>query len=245
MRPIIAYTKFTLLQAGRIPFVFVSLLFLPTVGMLLFVIPVLGDSPRAATIGTASMCLFEALIICSAQYAVTIADARTKPWGGFVRTLPGGPVPSIVSNILASALYVCAGSLPLIAVAAIGTKASIPLGGLLLGLWALTLGTVPFGLLMVAVGYTVHPAMLGMATSVAPITLAYLGGYFTGPDNTSGFIGTIAPYTPARGPAELVWAAAGDFSPSLTAMVMFPVWTLLFAFLALRAYQGDEGRRFN
>jgi ABC-2 type transport system permease protein len=176
---------------------------------------------------------------------VAIADARTKPWGGFVRTLPGGPVPTIVSNILASMLYVSAASVPLIAVAAIGTEASIPFGGLLLAVLALTLGTVPFGLLMVAVGYTVHPVMIGMATSVAPITLAFLGGYFTDPDDTSGFIGTIAPYTPARGPAEVVWAAAGDFTPSPTAMVMFPVWTLIFAFLALRAYRGDEGRRFN
>ena len=75
MTTLAAYTKFELLQAMRIPMVFVALMFLPAVGMMLFVVPVLGDDPQGATIGTASMCLFAVLVICSAQYSVGIADA--------------------------------------------------------------------------------------------------------------------------------------------------------------------------
>lgn len=244
MRSILAYTKFELLQAIRIPMVYVALLFLPSVGMLLYVIPALGNDPAGAALATSSMCLFTVLIICSAQYGLGIADSRMKPWGGYVRTLPGGPVPKMVSMIALSAVLVVFGSVPLIGIAAIGTTASISAGQLILGVLALSMAVVPFGLLMLAIGYSVNPYLVSVITSIAPILLAYLGGYFSDPAASSGFIRVVSPFMPTRGPAELVWAAVGDYSPNPVALAMFGVWTVVFAFLALRAYRGDEGRRF-
>jgi ABC-2 type transport system permease protein len=244
MKSIVAYTKFELVQAFRIPVVYVALLFLPSVGMLLFVLPLLGDDPEAAVLGTASMCLFAVLIICSAQYAIGIADSRTKPWGGYVRTLPGGPLPRMVSLMVESVVLVVAGSLPLLAIAAIGTEARASLGQILVGLLALSLGVVPFGLMMLAIGYAVAPQAVGVLTSIAPITLAFLGGYFTDPAVSTGLIATIAPFVPTRGPAEVVWAAVTDHSPDPLALAMFPVWTVLFGVLAWYAYRRDESRRF-
>jgi ABC-2 type transport system permease protein len=244
MRSILAYTKFELLQAVRIPMVYVALLFLPSTGMLLFVVPVLGDDPAAAVQGTAAMCLFAVLTICSAQYGIGIADSRMKPWGGYVRTLPGGPLPKIVSMLVLSMALVLVGSLPLIAIAAFATDARIPVGGLLLGLLSLGVAVVPFSLLMLTLGYAVNPYTVMVLTSILPVILAYLGGYFADPFATEGFIAAVAPFVPTRGPAELVWASSIDYSPNPVSMVMLVVWTAVFAFLAYKAYRSDEGKRF-
>jgi ABC-2 type transport system permease protein len=244
MSALMAHTKFEILQAIRIPMVYVAMMFMPAVGMVLFVMPVVGNDPAGATFGTASMCLFTVLIICSAQYSVGIADARLKPWGGYVRTLPGGPLPKMGSMILLSIVLVLAGSLPLVGLAAVGTAASVSFGGLVLGMGALALGVLPFALLMLTIGYAVNPYLVSVVSSVAPLILAYLGGYFTNPGDEGGFIATIAPFFPTRGPAEVVWAAVGDYSPNPVSLVMFVVWTVVFGLLAYRAYRGDEGKRF-
>lgn len=244
MTTLAAYTKFELLQAMRIPMVFVALMFLPAVGMMLFVVPVLGDDPAGATIGTASMCLFAVLVICSAQYSVGIADARLKPWGGYTRTLPGGPFPKMFSMIALSMTLVVLGSLPLIGLAALTTSATVSLGGLALGMLALGLGVIPFALLMLAVGYAINPYLVSVFASIAPTIMAYLGGYFSDPGAGGGFIETVAPFFPTRGPAEVVWAAVGDYSPNPLSLIMYVVWTVVFAAMAYRTYRGDEGKRF-
>jgi ABC-2 type transport system permease protein len=244
MKSIIAHTKFEFVQAIRIPMVYVGLLFLPSVGMLLFVIPTLGGDPEAAALSTASMCLFTVLIICSAQYGTGIADARMKPWGGYVRTLPGGPLPKMVAMVTLSIALSVFGSIPMIALAALGTEAHVPFGRLLLAVLALALAVVPFSLLNLSLGYAVNPYLVHVLATIAPMALAYLGGYFTDPSTTSGFIAQISPFMPTRGPAELVWAAVGDHQVDPTSVVMLGVWTLVLAFLAFRAYRADEGSRF-
>jgi ABC-2 type transport system permease protein len=150
----------------------------------------------------------------------------------------------MVSMLTLSALLVVLGSISLIALAALGTEATASFGEVVLGLAALVLAVIPFGLLMLALGYAINPYLVSVATSIAPITLAYLGGLFTDPSSTSGFIATVAPYTPVRGSAELVWAAVGDFTPRPTSLVMVALWTVVLGVLALQAYRRDEGRRF-
>jgi len=244
MKSIVVYSKFELLQAMRIPMVYVALLFMPSVGMVLFVIPAVGDDPLAAAMATASMCLVAVLTICAAQYGMAISIGRIQPWGAYVRTLPGGPLPRIVSMLVFSTVLVVFSCVPLIAIAGFTTSASISVGSLLLGFAALLLAVVPFGLLMTAVGYSVSPMAIGPLTSLAPIVLAFVGGFFTDPNATGGLLATLTQFLPTRGPAELVWAAVGGYSVNLISMVSFVVWTAIFAAWAYRAYRNDEGKRF-
>jgi ABC-2 type transport system permease protein len=245
MKSIIVYSKFELVQAMRIPTLYVALLFMPAVGMVLFVIPAVGDDPRSASIATASMCLFAVLTICSAQYAMSISIHRVRPWDGYVRTLPGGPVPRIVSMLVFSTVLVIFSTIPLVVISALATSATASISSIILGFGALLLAVLPFGLFMTAVGYSVTPMAIGPWTSIAPIVLAFVGGYFTDPSQTTGWLPTIARFLPTRGPAELVWAAVGDFTPHIISMITFVVWTGVFAAWAYRAYRNDEGRRFS
>lgn len=244
MKSIIVYSRFQLLQAMRIPMMYVALLFMPSVGMVLFVIPAVGDDPAAATMSTASMCLFAVLTICAAQYAMDISIGRTQPWGTYVRTLPGGPLPRIVSMLVFSTVLVLFSCAPLIALAGVTTAATVSVDGLVLGFAALLLSVVPFGLFMTAVGYSVTPMAIGPVTSLVPILLAFVGGYFTNPGETEGLLPTLTQFLPTRGPAELVWSAVGGFSVNVISMVSFVVWTAVFAAWAYRAYRNDEGKRF-
>lgn len=244
MKSILVYSKFELLQAMRIPMVYVALLFMPSVGMVLFVIPAVGDDPLAAAMATASMCLFAVLTICSAQYGMAISIGRIRPWGGYVRTLPGGPMPRIVSMLVFSTVLVVFSCVPLVVISAFATEATASAGAVVAGFGALMLAVIPFGLFMTAVGYSVTPMAIGPLTSIAPILLAFLGGFFTNPNETTGFMATATQFLPTRGPAELVWAAVGGYSPNLISMVTFVLWTAVFAFWAYRAYRNDEGKRF-
>ncbi|MDB1090152.1 ABC transporter permease [Streptomyces sp. ACA25] len=244
MRTTTAYVKFEILEAIRIPALFIGLLFMPVGGMLVFVIPTLGSDPATATMGTASMCLFTVLIICSAQYGMGIADSRTKPWGGYVRTLPGGPLPKMISMVTLSMLMTLLGTVPLVLLAVVATRAEASLPELLLGVGALLLAVIPFALFMLAVGYSVTPTLVPMLSGIAPLPLVFLGGLLADPRATDGFIGTIAPFVPVRGSAELVWAAVSDYSPRPVSLISQAGWIVVLGLIAYRAYRADEGQRF-
>lgn len=244
MRTISAYVKFEILEAIRIPALFLGLLLMPVGGMFIFVVPTMSSDPVAAAMGTASMCLFAVLIICAAQYGIGIGDARTKPWGGYVRTLPGGPLPKMISMMVLSMMMTVACVIPLILVAVLATDAKASLVQILLGIGALLLTVLPFALFMLAIGYAAAPYLVSMLTGIAPLILAVLGGLLADPTDKDGFIATVAPYVPIRGSAELVWAAVGDYSPQPLSLVTQGVWIVLLALIAYRAYRADEGRRF-
>jgi ABC-2 type transport system permease protein len=74
--------------------------------------------------------------------------------------------------------------------------------------------------------------------------IAFAGGLLSAPGKAPGFIETIAPYVPSRGAVELMWAAVGDFRPSTTSLIVFVLWSVVLAALAVFAYRRDEGRRF-
>lgn len=234
-----------LIEMVRTPAMFLSVALTPVAVMLFFFVPFIGDDSTLMTTATGTFVVFAALLACVVHVAGTTAYQRESSWGVYMRTLPGGVAPSIVSQIVVGMVVVAAAILPVVAVAGWFTSAAAPVGRVLLAIAALLVAVIVFTLLGLAIGYTMSTRATMIITSIGLLPLAVGGGMFFDPADTPGFIVAIAPFVPTGGATDLVLAALHGHQPNLLALSMLIVWALIFAALAVWGYQRDQGRRFH
>jgi ABC-2 type transport system permease protein len=240
----LVHARYQLLETVRIPIALVGSVFFPAASMLFFVVPFAGDDPVAATFATASMVTFAAMVSSLFQYGVGVAEDRAQPWDPFTRTLPAGSGPRFAGRILAGTAMLLLSVLPVLLIAALLTEATITPGRLTVAFGALVLGSLPFTLMGLAIGYALPTKAALAVAQILFFPLAFGGGLLSAPGDAPGFVERIAPFLPSRGAGELMWAAVGGFTPSVTAMVSLVAWTGAAAIAAVWAYRRDEGRRF-
>lgn len=239
------HAKYQLLETVRIPIAVVGSAFFPAASMLFFVVPFAGDDPRIATLATASMVTFAVMSANIFQYGIGVAEDRAHPWDAYTRTLPAGPLPRFAGRILAGLVLTAIALLPVVAIAAVGTAATITPLAFLTAVGAVVVISVPFTLLGLAIGYWLPSKAAIVVAQLVFFPLAVGGGLLTGPDNAPRFITAIAPYLPTRGAVELMWAAVSDFRVRPLSLTMLVVWVVVLLGLAGWAYRRDEGRRFS
>ncbi|WP_433497713.1 ABC transporter permease [Sphaerimonospora sp. CA-214678] len=240
----LVHAKYQFIETIRVPIAVISAVFFPTAAMIFFVVPFAGHDPVASTYATASMVTFSVMMNCLFSYGVGVAEDRAQPWDPFTRTLPAGSGPKFAGRILNSVVFMVMSLIPVVAVAAIATEATITTFRLLAAIGTLVLVAVPFTLMGLAIGYAL-PSKAALATAqIVFFPLAFGGGLLAAPGQSPGFVEVIAPFLPTRGAVELMWRAVGDFKVSVTSMIMLVVWILLSGALATWAYRRDEGRRF-
>ncbi|GIF76574.1 ABC transporter permease [Asanoa siamensis] len=240
----LVHARFQLLETIRIPIALIGSAFFPAASMLFFVVPFAGDDPVAATFATAAMVTFSIMVSGLFTYGVGVADDRAQPWDGYVRTLAAGAGPRFAGRILAGMAMSLVSLIPVIAIGALFTQATVSAGGFLLGLGAVFVGALPFTLMGLAIGYALPLKAALVVCQVIFFPLAFGGGLMSSPDQAPGFIAAIAPYLPTRGAVELLWAAVGDYAIQPLSLVMLAVWTAVAGAIAVWAYRRDEGRRF-
>jgi ABC-2 type transport system permease protein len=241
----LTYTKHQLIETLRTPVSFLTITLTPLAVMIFFMVPNLGDDPAAMTGGTATMVVFATLLACVGQFSSTVAAMRETPWGAYLRTLPGGLAPQIVSNLITGAIVVLAAVVPIVLVAALFTSATAPLTRVLAAVAALLAAVVNFTMLGLAIGYTMSLRATVLTNSLLILALAVGGGMFFDPADTPMLVETIAPLLPTRGATDLVLAALTDYSPNPTALIMLAVWTVALGALTAWGHRRDEGRRFH
>ena len=244
MQLALVHAKYQFIETVRVPIAVISAIFFPTASMIFFVVPFAGDDPVASTYATASMVTFSVMMNCLFSYGVGVAEERSQPWDPFTRTLPAGPGPKFAGRVLNSVAFMVMSLIPVVAVAAIATEATITTLRLLVAIGTLVLVALPFTLMGLAIGYAL-PSKAALATAqIIFFPLAFGGGLLAAPGRSPGFVEVIAPFLPTRGAVELMWRAVGDFPVNVTSMIMFVVWIVLSGALAVWAYRRDEGRRF-
>ena len=245
MSLVLTHAKYHFLETVRIPMALIGTAVIPTATMLAFVVPFAWSDPAAATYATASMVVFATLAACVFQYGIGVAEDRAQPWEPYTRTLPAGPLPRFIGRVLNVMLLTVVSLVPVLLIAALFTEATLTPAGLALGIGALLLASLPFTLLGLAVGYSMPQKAAIAVAQLLFFPLAFGGGLLFGvPSRLPGFLDVVAPFLPTRGAVELVWAATNDFTPKATSMVMFAVWTVVAAGVAVWAYRRDEGRRY-
>ncbi|MEU4380576.1 ABC transporter permease [Micromonospora echinofusca] len=245
MRLALVHARYQLLETVRIPVAVVGSAFFPAVAMLFFVVPFAGKDPVAATYATAAMVTFSVMSANVFQYGVGVAEDRDQPWNPYTRTLPAGPAPRFAGRVLAGLALTYLSLVPVVVIGATLTEARISAPAFLLALATVTVISVPFTLLGLAIGYSMPSKAAIVVAQVVFFPLAFGGGLLSAPDQAPGFVEAVAPFLPTRGAVELMWAATGDYPVDPLSMVMLGVWVVLLAVLAGWAYRRDEGRRFS
>lgn len=245
VRMTLMHARYQVLRTTRVPIALLGTAFFPGASMLFFVVPATGSDPVGATYATAAMVVFSTMISNLFGHGVGVAEERQHPWDFYTRTLPSGPGPKFVGRLLSGLLTMLLSLLPLLAIAVLATDATTTPLGFLTAVGVVILVSIPFTLMGLTIGYLLP---IRAALAVVQLTffpLAFAGGLFSGAGQAPGFIETIAPFTPTRGAAEMMWAAVGDYRMNPVAAIAFAGWTVLLAVLAVYAYRRDEGQRFH
>ncbi|RIV36126.1 ABC transporter permease [Micromonospora radicis] len=245
MQLALVHARYQLLETVRIPVAIFGSAFFPAAAMLFFVVPFAGKDPQGATFATAAMVTFSVMSANIFQYGVGVAEDRAQPWNPYTRTLPAGSAPRFAGRILAGLAVSYLSLIPLVVIAATLTSARIEPAAFLLALATVTVISVPFTLMGLAIGYALPSKAAIVVAQLVFFPLAFGGGLLSAPDQAPGFIEAIAPYLPTRGAVELMWAAVGGYSVNPLSLVMLGVWVVVLAALAGWAYRRDEGRRFS
>ncbi|GII64213.1 ABC transporter [Sphaerisporangium krabiense] len=246
MSLVLVHARYLFLETIRVPIAIIGSAFFPAAAMLFFVVPFTGDDAVAATYATGAMLIFAIMSACLFTYGIGVAEDRAQPWDPYLRTLPAGPLARFAGRIVTVMGIMLIAIVPVLVIAALLTAATVTPAQLLLGLVAVLVGSLPFTLMGLFIGYALPSKAAVVVAQVVFFPMAVGGGLLTGPpDVAPDFIKAIAPYLPTRGAVELVWAASTSFSPNLLSLVMLAVWIAVFGALSTWAYRRDEGRRFS
>ena len=242
MKLALNYARMESLELVRLPSFIVPTLLFPALFFLFFVVP--GAPNDEADLLLASYVGFAFLGIAFFQFGVGIAAERTSPWEVYLRTLPVAPRTRFTGKVLSALALATASGLVVIAVALATTSAHLgPLEWLSLAAGLLG-GSVPFVLLGVALGYLCGPKGALPLANLLYLSLAYLGGVWTGAGRLPTAVSLFSPYLPTREWMEILWAAAGGSAQPARYWAALAGWGVAFALLASWAYRRDEGQRF-
>ena len=229
------------LELVRYPSYFVPTLLFPAAFFLVFAVPYGRGSP---TVAMATFAGFAAIGVAFFQFGVGIATERDSPWEAFLRTLPIGAGRRLAARVLSAALFAVAAAAMLVAAALATTDARLPPSR-----WAeltaiLLLGTAPFALLGIALGYLAPQRGALPLANLLYLGLSYAGGLWMRPRDLPAGVAAVSPYLPTRSLSDaLAGAVTGQaFQPGPWARLV--AFATLFGALAAWAYRRDEGRRF-
>ncbi|MBN6055190.1 ABC transporter permease [Nonomuraea sp. RK-328] len=242
---VLAHTRYQLLEQIRVPIGLVASAFFPAASMLAFVVPFAGDDPVGATRATGSMMMIGAMSASVMGLSISVAQDREQPWNPYLRTLPAGPFPRFAGRVLTTMAVMLMAVVPVLVIAALLTKATVTGPQLAFGLGALLLGSLPFMLIGLFLGFLLPSKAAIGVSQVVFFPMAIVGGLFMPPQVMPEFLQAISPYAPSRGAVELVWSVTTGSAPNVTGIVMLVAWTVAAALAAAWAYRRDEGRRFS
>jgi ABC-2 type transport system permease protein len=225
----------------RYPAYVVPTVLFPTAFFLFFVAPAPGPY---ATIRMAAFAGFAAIGVAFFQFGVGIAVDRASPWEAYLRTLPVTVGERFMARVVSAAGFAVAAAASVVVTALLTTDATLDARRWAYLALALLLGTVPFALLGIALGYWAPQRGALPIANLLYLGLSYAGGLWIRPSELPHAVRAISPYLPTRALADLLrnvvyrdaltprpWLALGAFS-------------VIFAGLAVAGYRRDEGKRY-
>jgi ABC-2 type transport system permease protein len=236
-----AYVRAEVLELLRYPSFSVPTLLFPAMLFLFFGVPA---EEADGTILMASYAAFGVLAVALFQFGVGIASDRISPWHVYLRTLPAPAQVRFAARLIAAAAFALASAGGVVAVALSLTSAGLAAPQWLRLGFALTCGTIPFGLLGLAIGYWLTPKGALPVANILFLGLAFLGGLWTGPEPLPDAVDSFSPLLPTRQWGEIVWAPALDQAWDWWPWLGLVVYAAVFGALAAWGYRRDEGQQY-
>ncbi|HRQ00696.1 MAG TPA: ABC transporter permease [Terrimesophilobacter sp.] len=242
----VTHARYSLLETARTPIAIISALAFPALALLFFVVPqqVVASNPLWATQAVISLSVFAVMSNSLFSFGLSIAEDREKPWDPYLRTLPVPGVARVLAYIFSIGLIGFAAILPVIVIGGVWTAAEASLGGILFGLVALVVSSLPFMLIGIAIGYSMPSKAAIAVVQIVMFGFAFAGGLFLPPQMFADWLNTISKFFPSRHARELViWAVQGG-ELEWWVWVGLLVWTAVMTVVALWLFRRDEGRRY-
>jgi ABC-2 type transport system permease protein len=242
VRLALLHAKFDTLELARFPTFAIPTLLFPALTFLFFVVPGVDDDN--ANLLMASYMAFGFLAVAFFEFGVGIATDRTSPWDRFLRTLPATVRVRLAGRILTALLFATAPALIVLALGFALTPVSLTAtqwGALAAALLA---GSIPFGLLGIAIGYLISPKGALPVANLLFFALAYLGGLFTGPGGLPEPIARVSVVLPTRQWSSVLDAAVANGPVEAALWLGLAGWAVAAGVLAAWAYRHDEGIRY-
>ena len=241
MRLVLVHARAMTVELLRYPAYLVPTLVFPGVFFLFFAAP---RSHGDATVEMATFAGFAAIGVALFQFGVGIAVDRASPWEAYLRTLPAGVGVRLAARVVSAALFAIAASATLVVVAVLTTNVSLGAGRWVELAVMLLLGTAPFALLGIALGYWSPQRGALPIANLLYLSLSYAGGLWIRPRDLPTAVAGLSPYLPTGSFSDALTStvAGHPFAPG--ACVRLAGFAVLFALLAGWGYRRDEGKRF-
>ena len=241
MRVAALHAGASLRELMRMPAYVVPTLGFPTMFFLFFAAP--GSDDDAATL-MAVFAGFAVLGVAFFQFGVGIATERTTPWERYVRTLPVSPAERFSGRIISALVFAAAAASLVLAAAVLTTPAELAARQWLQLALALLLGSIPFALFGIALGYLAPPRAALPIANVVYLILSYCGGLWTTPDELPAAIERVSSYLPTRALADTLVGIARADPIQWKGWLVLALYTGALFVLAAWAYRRDEGERY-
>lgn len=239
------HTRYQFTETVRVPIAVIGTVVFPAISLFFFVVPQpFAQDPVAATAAVSQLALFAVMSVCLFTYGVGVAEDRSLPWDGYLRTLPVGPGPRLVGRLVNGLAFATLSLVPLVLIGWAFTAATLPLGRIAVTLAAVLVAALPLFGAGIAIGYSMTTKAALAVAQLLLLPLAFGGGLFLPPQLFPGWLDTLSTWLPTRAGRDLVVSATTGTDLSATAWPVLLAWTALTASLAVWAYRRDEGRRF-
>jgi ABC-2 type transport system permease protein len=240
------YFKFELHRAIRDPRLFLFTVFMPVISYAVFT----GVGNINGT--TEGVAIAAALMIGMAGYGaifgvlsvgVGVSVERTIGWLRQLRLTPLRPS-QVVAVKTALATLTAIPSIVAVGIAGrLEHHITLPVSRWIAILLVMWLGTIPFALLGLAVGYAAPPNLAQPASFLTFFSMSVLGGLLVPVAAFPSSLQHVAHLLPSNRYAELGWKAAAGQLPAGAGAGILLAWTALFGVLAALAYRRSAATR--
>jgi ABC-2 type transport system permease protein len=235
----LVHARLMTLELARYPSYVVPTLMFPAVFFLFFI----PSAPIDATESMVTFAGFAVIGVAFFQFGVGIASERDTPWETYLRTLPIRPAARLGARLLSAGAFAAAAASVVLVVAVATTPASLPPLRWLALAASLLLGTLPFALLGIALGYW-SPAKAALPiANLLYLALSYAGGLWFRVHELPHPVAAVSPYLPTRALADVLLGETRGSFPT-RAWLALGAFALVFGAFATWGYRRDEGRRF-
>jgi len=241
-----SYLMFELRRLAREPRLFLFTVFMPVVTYVVFT----GVGDVSGTAG--GITVAAALMIGMAGYGamigvlsigVGVSLERTAGWLRQLRLTPLRPAQVVAVKALVATLCAIPSVVTVGVAGRLEHHVSLPLThwtGIVVLMW---LGSIPFALLGLAIGYALPPNLAQPASFLTFFSLSVLGGLLVPVSAFPHALRALSHALPSNRYAELGWSAAAGNLPTGTGGLILAAWTALFGVLAAVAYRRSTATR--
>jgi len=231
-----------LTETRRIPAFVIPTVGFPGLFFILFGIPN-AQNPQTASFVMASFVAFAIIGVTLFEFGVGVSQDRALPWERYVRTLAAPIAARFAARVICAFIFGFVAAAIVVALAIFMTPVHLSaLQWVQLGAYA-TLGSVPFILFGIAVGYWCTPKSAVPIANVLYLLLSFAGGLWIPPQYLPHAAQVLSPFTPTRQYGNLLWGVESGTSP-VNPLLALLIFAAIFGAIAAIGYRRDEKQRF-